>query len=48
MLFILNWSYFASVFRMLVVVIYERFDVMDASTAEKRADEILNGLSFNK
>lgn len=28
--------------------IYERLDAMDASTAEKRAAEILNGLGFNK
>lgn len=28
--------------------VYERLDAMDASTAEKRAAEILNGLGFNK
>nr|GEW32442.1 ABC transporter F family member 1 [Tanacetum cinerariifolium] len=28
--------------------IYERLDALDASTAEKRAAEILNGLGFNK
>ncbi|KAG6570809.1 ABC transporter F family member 1, partial [Cucurbita argyrosperma subsp. sororia] len=28
--------------------IYERLEAMDASTAEKRAAEILNGLGFNK
>nr|GFC70377.1 ABC transporter F family member 1 [Tanacetum cinerariifolium] len=28
--------------------VYERLEAMDASTAEKRAAEILNGLGFNK
>ncbi|KVI00755.1 AAA+ ATPase domain-containing protein [Cynara cardunculus var. scolymus] len=31
-----------------VMNFYERLDAMDASTAEKRAAEILNGLGFNK
>lgn len=29
-------------------MIYERLEALDASTAEKRAAEILNGLGFNK